>query len=233
MSLDIFKDLLKKQKELDDYIIEKRNLVFTPKERLQGLATAIMTECAELCEEVNWKWWKNEKEVDIDKIKEELIDILHFLMSAVNTLISNKEDISLETWLNESTFYTVMQSDTIAEDVSKYLNETSSFSQKITLGCKLITLNMTTNSYVDLMLITENEHAEDLGTEFDREEHFFTIVKAGVMEGLITWFCLCKILDMDWEEIKDIYDAKNKENFNRQDGLSVKKGYALTHNIQE
>ena len=38
-------------------------------------------ELAELIDEVNFKWWKNPKEIDLNAVKEELVDILHFFIS--------------------------------------------------------------------------------------------------------------------------------------------------------
>jgi len=40
-----------------------------------------MSELAELIDEVNFKWWKNEKPVNEDLVKDELVDILHFFVS--------------------------------------------------------------------------------------------------------------------------------------------------------
>ena len=39
------------------------------------------SELAELIDEVNFKWWKNPRPVDGDKVKDELVDILHFFVS--------------------------------------------------------------------------------------------------------------------------------------------------------
>jgi dimeric dUTPase (all-alpha-NTP-PPase superfamily) len=41
---------------------------------------AIWTECAELIDYTNWKWWKKET-ISINDVKMEIIDILHFMMS--------------------------------------------------------------------------------------------------------------------------------------------------------
>lgn len=49
---------------------------------------AASLECAEAIEHHGWKWWKHQ-EPDIDQVKMELIDILHFLLSE---LIVTKHD---------------------------------------------------------------------------------------------------------------------------------------------
>jgi dimeric dUTPase (all-alpha-NTP-PPase superfamily) len=41
----------------------------------------MLSELSELIDEVNFKWWKNPKPVDTDKVKDELVDILHFFVS--------------------------------------------------------------------------------------------------------------------------------------------------------
>ncbi len=41
---------------------------------------AIWTECAELLNELNWKWWKHEV-IDFKKIHLEVVDIWHFVIS--------------------------------------------------------------------------------------------------------------------------------------------------------
>jgi dimeric dUTPase (all-alpha-NTP-PPase superfamily) len=48
---------------------------------MQKETLAMLSEMAELIDEVNFKWWKNPKPVDEIKVKEELVDILHFFVS--------------------------------------------------------------------------------------------------------------------------------------------------------
>ncbi|MDR0752293.1 MAG: dUTPase [Christensenellaceae bacterium] len=78
--LDVIFEL---QSKFDNDVIEKRGLQnITPAEWIQKEALAILSELAELISEVNFKWWKNPKEINFDNVKEELIDILHFLTSS-------------------------------------------------------------------------------------------------------------------------------------------------------
>lgn len=69
------------QKSLNDDIIERRNLQFTQKEWLQKTILATISELAEVLDEAQFKWWKNEKPIDDAKLKEELVDVLHFFVS--------------------------------------------------------------------------------------------------------------------------------------------------------
>jgi dimeric dUTPase (all-alpha-NTP-PPase superfamily) len=48
--------------------------------RVFMLSTALVHEAIELQRETNWKWWKKESTVNMEKIQEEIIDIWHFLI---------------------------------------------------------------------------------------------------------------------------------------------------------
>ena len=65
------------QKALDGYIAENRSLNFTVDEWVQKKCLAMISEISELLCEVNFKWWKNKKEIDVKAVKEEMVDILH------------------------------------------------------------------------------------------------------------------------------------------------------------
>ena len=41
---------------------------------------AIWTECAEMLDHYGWKWWKHQQ-ADLEQVKLELVDIMHFAMS--------------------------------------------------------------------------------------------------------------------------------------------------------
>ncbi|MGI6701585.1 MAG: dUTPase [Christensenellales bacterium] len=69
------------QKQLDTDIENNRNLKDIPADKwIQKQTLAILSELAELLDEVNFKWWKNPKEINQANIKEELVDILHFFV---------------------------------------------------------------------------------------------------------------------------------------------------------
>jgi len=70
------------QKLLNEDIISRRSLQDISKEEwIQKQTLAMISELTELLDEVNFKWWKNKKEVDEKLVKEELVDILHFFVS--------------------------------------------------------------------------------------------------------------------------------------------------------
>ncbi len=80
--MDRLEEMLAIQKALNDRIREKRGLSGIDKTVwLQRYTLAMLSEMAELLDEVNFKWWKNPKPVNEAALKEELVDILHFFLS--------------------------------------------------------------------------------------------------------------------------------------------------------
>lgn len=70
------------QNTFDSELCERRGLAgITPEAWIQKEVLAIISELAELLDEVNFKWWKNPKEVNQTAVKQELVDVLHFFVS--------------------------------------------------------------------------------------------------------------------------------------------------------
>lgn len=70
------------QQRFDTQLADQRHLHHIPADQwIQKETLAMLSELAELIDEVNFKWWKNEKPIDYDRVKEELVDILHFFVS--------------------------------------------------------------------------------------------------------------------------------------------------------
>lgn len=69
------------QQSLDKRIIAERNIKKTLDEWVIGITIAMESEIDEIRREVNWKWWKQEKEIDLERLQEEVIDLWHFLLS--------------------------------------------------------------------------------------------------------------------------------------------------------
>jgi dimeric dUTPase (all-alpha-NTP-PPase superfamily) len=74
-------ELFELQHALDNRIIFERNIDKSIDEWVVGITLAMESEIDEIRREVNWKWWKNEKEMDKDALQGEVIDIWHFLIS--------------------------------------------------------------------------------------------------------------------------------------------------------
>ena len=103
---DMLRTIFQMQTELNDYVFEKNHLsdgegktlnmgaIFSaaengqlkvnqlPNQWLKNYSKAMSEEVIELDEELLWKWWSKD-EIDIQNIRVELIDILHFLVSAM------------------------------------------------------------------------------------------------------------------------------------------------------
>ena len=80
--MDKLENIFKYQNQFDSELAEKRGLNDIPMEQwIQKETLAMLSELAELIDEVNFKWWKNPKPVDTDKVKDDLVDILHFFVS--------------------------------------------------------------------------------------------------------------------------------------------------------
>lgn len=69
------------QTELDDRITTERHIEKTLSDWVMGLTIAMESEIDEVRAEVNWKWWKNGKEIDMEALQGEVIDLWHFLLS--------------------------------------------------------------------------------------------------------------------------------------------------------
>ena len=74
--------LLKKQRELDDYIMRERGL--THDETIEQRKLAFVVELAELAQEWRgFKYWSDNQQPS-DKMLEEYVDVLHFALSLHN-----------------------------------------------------------------------------------------------------------------------------------------------------
>ena len=69
--------LFSMQKQLME-VMSKNHPEKMHKHNIPSIADAIIHECVELRDEFNWKWWKQEKVINTDNVKEEIIDIMHF-----------------------------------------------------------------------------------------------------------------------------------------------------------
>ncbi len=106
VELDMLERIFRMQAELNDYVFRNNDLrdaqgdplsmraVYAAANRgelgvnelpnawLTRYARALREELAELDDELLWKWWSRD-EIDMQNIRVELIDLLHFLVSAM------------------------------------------------------------------------------------------------------------------------------------------------------
>ncbi|OYD06115.1 dUTP diphosphatase [Paludifilum halophilum] len=73
--------LFELQKALDDRIIDEKGLEGQDLYRMKVMA--LQVELSELAQEIGdvWKFWKEPKERNRERVREELVDCLHFLLS--------------------------------------------------------------------------------------------------------------------------------------------------------
>lgn len=111
--------LFRMQAGLDAYIRDKRELDFTKGEWVCKKALALMVELGEVVDEAKYKWWKNPTEIDDAKLKEEIVDVLHFFLgmcidSGMTSdelfdiyLKKNKENYDRQNGLSQKTGYEI------------------------------------------------------------------------------------------------------------------------------
>lgn len=80
--------MLDMQKELDNYTLKRSNIIEYP---LYQVKLALRVELGELAQEwKEFKYWKKSKGyIDLEKILEEYIDVLHFALSIYNNKNNN------------------------------------------------------------------------------------------------------------------------------------------------
>lgn len=80
--MDKLDEIFAMQAALNDDIVNTRGLPeYDMQTWIQKLTLATISELSELIAEVNFKWWKNEKPVDVDNVRDEIVDIVHFVVS--------------------------------------------------------------------------------------------------------------------------------------------------------
>lgn len=63
-------------------------------EWVQKYNLAMRQECAELVDSTNWKWWRSKVDLfDEQNVKVELVDILHFWISACQVMGMSADDV--------------------------------------------------------------------------------------------------------------------------------------------
>ncbi len=90
------------QQALDERIIEERNIDKTLDEWVVAITIAMESEIDEIRREVNWKWWKQEKEIDLERLQEEVIDLWHFLLS-LSRMVGLTPETIFERYMQKNT----------------------------------------------------------------------------------------------------------------------------------
>ncbi len=101
---DILKEMWGMQAQLNRYTLKNNGFEYSyddiPKDRelmerwVKNYTLAMRQECSELYDSTNWKWWRTKVDLfDEQNVKVELIDILHFWMSACQVMGLKPEDV--------------------------------------------------------------------------------------------------------------------------------------------
>ena len=94
---DSLEEIFRLQKQYHDTFIRDNDRYPNTRDgRVDKLAQAIIQEAAELQRLTNWKWWKEPKPLNLPEAREELIDILHFLVDAAMELDMDAEQLFIE-----------------------------------------------------------------------------------------------------------------------------------------
>ena len=92
--MDRLDEIFRMQKALNDDIIARRHLEgISDTEWIQKQMLAMLSEMAELLNEVNFKWWKNKRPVNTEALQDELVDVLHFFVSMCLRAGMSAEDL--------------------------------------------------------------------------------------------------------------------------------------------
>lgn len=92
--LDKLDKIFELQKNFDTELEKTRDLSgITINDWVQKEVLAMVAELMEVLNEVNYKWWKNPKEIQMDCLKEEMIDVLHFYVSTCIKLGMDADEV--------------------------------------------------------------------------------------------------------------------------------------------
>ena len=87
---DLLAEIFALQKSLNARIgVDTDAIQGIPEEQVKWLlnyARAIQQEAAELTDSVPWKWWAQYQKVDLQNARVEVIDLMHFVVSAAQVL---------------------------------------------------------------------------------------------------------------------------------------------------
>jgi len=86
------KELLEKQKKLDDFILKELDINY--KDRLNSLILALVVEIGEMANEIRaFKYWSKKAPSPKEVVLDEFVDCLHFMLSIANQLGFSEKDI--------------------------------------------------------------------------------------------------------------------------------------------
>ena len=226
LSNETLKKLQTEQKKLDEFIVRNNNITdnFKSKESFIRTKIALLVEIGELANELKtFKHWKKRKEINWEKVKEELIDCLHFYLSWVNSFQIDFADYKFQKLAPEPDYNQLLLA---------LFSETEAFS--INVPWNIIKQNAIANFekswQKNLNDLGENPKKEEFEKEMEKVKKDIEKTNISLLEGikeeknkssfyrwLIIFEELAQKLGMKNEkDIENAYLAKNKINWERQ-----------------
>ena len=92
---DQLDELFRMQKALNQRIgVDTRSMSTEQRQQwVLNYCRAMSQEIAELTDSVPWKWWARYQEVDLQNARVEVVDLMHFLISAAQVLGMSASDV--------------------------------------------------------------------------------------------------------------------------------------------
>ena len=85
--------LLRKSYDFQRFLCSERKIFKNAEWWIDKLSTALIAEAMEIKEEINWKHWKNRKEIDHGKLRAEICDAMNFVLALANKAGMNEKDL--------------------------------------------------------------------------------------------------------------------------------------------
>lgn len=79
--MDKLDEIFLMQLSFDTELVQTRGLDYSFDDWMQKETLALVSELCEMLRETNFKWWKNPRETNMEAVKEEMVDVLHFFVS--------------------------------------------------------------------------------------------------------------------------------------------------------
>jgi len=223
-------ELQNEQQKLDEFIIQKKNLTdIDNKVGFIRTKIALLVEIGEFANELaTFKHWKKSTEINLEQAREELIDCLHFYLSWANNFQIDFFDYKFRKLVPEPDYNELLLalfSETEVFSINPLWKKTKQkmiAAQKKSWEESKKKLNPADKDYKK-ELETYREIEEVQKKIIEKAENSFSAEieveknKASFYRWLIIFEELCQKLGMESEaEIKKVYLAKNKKNWERQ-----------------